>query len=169
MENTTVDNSAELIRLPLWKQALADMRNDGLDYEKSWPVEFFEQRFRTTRDTQQFTFEMLELRQELEREDGYYFRSSENGRLYSIPPAAAHEDIARMFESKMSRYARRSVSLRYATLDNEKADLTDRDRAKLEQGAERASVRLALMSRVKSVERELRKHCPQLLAGKGEE
>lgn len=158
-----VNNSAELVRLPLWKQLIQDMRTDGLDYLKSWPTEFFEKALRSNRNTPQFVFEMLGLRQELEEEDGYYLRSSENGKLYSIPSAADHEEVAVTFEQKLKRYARRSIALRNSTLTNEKAILTDEERRRMQHSLERASIRLALLSRQQSVENSLRQHAPKLL------
>lgn len=152
-----------VIRLPLWQSCLDEMREQGLTYGSSWKAEFFETRLHHKRNDQQFSFEMLSMRQALEEEDGYYLQSSENGAIWEIPQAVGHEEVARHFDQKLRRYAVRSINIRSATLINPKAELSDEERKKIERNLEKASVRLILISRQKSVVNALGKHAPKLL------
>lgn len=154
---------SEVLKLPLWKNCLEKMRAQGFGYGSSWPVDFFEGELRRKRDEQQFAFEMMALKQALEEEDGYYLESSESGKLWSIPAAAAHEDVAKSFEHKMRRYSVRSVAIRAATLTNASATLTDAERQKMEANLERASTRLVLLARQQSIVKKLKQQSPKLL------
>jgi hypothetical protein len=153
----------EAVRLPLWRKVLEQMRADGLEYGKSWPAEFFEKGFRSVRGSSAFAFELMGLRKELEDEDGYYMRSSENGAQFYIVEAEACEEVAQHFETKMKRYARRSLLLRVATLGNEKAKLSEETKAKMDKNAARAGTRLVLLARQDSISEAVRKHAPNLL------
>jgi hypothetical protein len=159
-------NKTETITLPLWKNCLAAMRDDGIDYGKTWQSEYFEQAFRTPRDTQAFVFEMMSLRNTLEKDDGYYLKQLNNGAEYMIQTAVGHEDEASRFDRKVRTYAVRSVNLRSATLMNPKAELSEPERAKMEKGLEIASTRLVLMARQKNITRILTQHAPKLLEKK---
>jgi len=154
---------SEPVKLPLWKNCLEAMREKGFTYGASWPVNFFESQLRTKADSTQFQFEMLQLKCAMEEEDGYYLRSEENGALWSIPAAADHEDVARSFESKMKRYAVRSVALRNSTLTNPDAVLSDAERTRMEAALERASIRMVLMARQKQICRLVFEKKPKLL------
>ena len=149
--------------LPLWKNCLQQMRDDGLEYGKVYPVEYFEKFLRATRDQQSFIFEMMNLKQTVEKEDGYYLKQINSGSEYMIQTAAGHEEEAHRFDSKVRRYAVRSVNLRAATLMNPKAELTDGERAKMEKSLEIASTRLVLMSRQKRIAETIATHAPKLL------
>lgn len=151
------------IKLPLWKSCLDKMRSDGMTYCSHWKAEFFEEHLRCNRDTDQFVFEMLELKQEIEEEDGFYFRQIKNGQAFEIPPAAEHEIVAKTFERKLRRYAVRSISIRSATLSNPQAQLTECERKRMDHNLEQASIRLLLLSRQKSIENVLKERKPQLL------
>ena len=153
----------ELIKLPIWKHCLEIMRGAGMTYGNRWRVEFFEEHLRCKRDSAQFAFEMLALKQAIEEEDGYYLQQIENGAAWSIPAAAEHEDVARGFEQKMRRYAVRSIGIRAATLENPAAELTDGERRKMEANLEKASVRLLLISRQKQVQKVVLGKSPKLL------
>lgn len=152
-----------LVKLPLWKRALEEMIRDGLNYGKSWPVEFYERHFRCNRHERAFGWEMMDLRQCLERDHGYYLRSEENGRLYTIPEAAAHEDVAKSFERRHRRFLRRSFDIRVSTLSNPLAKLEASERNEMNGNMERAAVRLILMDREKSVLDCIKQHAPQIL------
>lgn len=155
---------SEVITLPIWKHCLGVMKADGMTYGSRWPVEFFEKHLRCGRDAAQFAFEMLALKQNIEDDCGYYLQQIESGKFWVIPQAAEHEGVARGFEHRMRRYAVRSISIRSSTLDNPEAKLSNGERAKMESNLEKASVRLLIMSRQKSVEKVLLKREPKLLA-----
>jgi hypothetical protein len=151
------------VKLPLWRTCLKEMREAGFSYDSTWPTEYFEKALHCARDEVQFAFEMLSLRKEVEIEDGYYIRSEENGKRWIITSAPGHEDIAAGFDTKLRRYAVRSVNLRSATLMNPKAQLSDVERARMEKNLEKASVRLVLLSRSVSIAKDVMKHNPKLL------
>lgn len=157
---------SEPARLPLWRNALEQLREDGLAYGKTWTVDFFEHHLRCPRTAKEFAFGMMALKQELEREDGYYLKSEEDGARWSIVAAADHETVASTFDTKVRRYAVRAINLRSATLMNPEANLTAEDRRKMERNLERASLRLVLMSRASSVAAVVAEHSPKLLEKK---
>ena len=141
-----VNNDTALVRLPLWKSFLDGLRQRGeLSYGATWDVSVFESAFRCKADDEQFDFQVLAMRQEVEENDGFYLHQS--GSKFYIPTAAEHEDVARVFETKLKRYSRRAVNIRHATLTNETANLTDEERRKMENGHARAAIRLALLCR----------------------
>lgn len=153
----------ETVKLPLWKNCLDNMREEQFSYGKTWEAEYFEKALRQPRASKQFAFEMLSLKQEIEREDGMYLKSEENGARYSIIAANAHEDVAARFDRKVRSFAVRSINLRSATLLNPDAKLTDDERRRMEHNLERASLRLVLLSRSESAAKVLREHAPAIL------
>lgn len=159
----------ETTTLPLWKNALEEMREAGLDYGQTWTADFFEKHFREKKDTQKFAFEMMALRQELEKDDGFYLKSEESNARWSIVDAPSHEDVAARFDGKVRRFAVRSINLRSATLMNPKAVLTDDERRKMEGNLEKASLRLVLMSRAHSIAEVVKEHEPKLLEKKSKQ
>jgi hypothetical protein len=160
MSEQTMD---EVLRLPLWKGVLDEMREEGLSYDLSWPAEFFEKRLRCDKGTDQFQLQMLAIKQDIEARDGFYLRSSKSGAVWEIPSAPEHEDIAVGLDAKVRRCAVRSINLRAATLMNPDAVLTESERQRMESGLERASIRLVLISRQKSVVDILQANAPKLL------
>lgn len=165
-------NNVEPGEWPIWKICLRKMRSeDQYGYGAVWPTEYFERELSARRDTMDFAFQMLSLRKEIEDEDGYYLQAQtienevtkEKTEQYVIPAAACHEDIAVNFESKMRRYANRSVSLRNATLCNPTAELEDSVRKKMEGRLEIAATRLVLLARERSLGGWVKKHAPKLL------
>jgi hypothetical protein len=157
------NGNVEVLRLPLWRACLDEMRETGFTYQSKWPVEFFEERLRVKRDTQEFAFAMVDLRKAIEEEDGYKLKSSENGRVWSIPTGYGHEGVAHTFDNKVRSYMVRSINIRSATLQNPRAALTITERATMEKNLETASKKLVLVSRAVSISRVLEKHQPKLL------
>jgi hypothetical protein len=139
----------------------------GLKVEMQW----FEKALGAFKDSSAFAFSMLELRGELEHEDGYYLQlqtiqDDETGlrkEVWQIPSAAEHETIAKQFEGKMRRYAHRAVSLRVLTLSNETAQLTDAERSKMETASRIAGTRLVLLKREKAITEFVSKNAPKML------
>ena len=157
---------------PLWRIALNRLREMpdfgyGMKVESQW----FENALGARRDEATFAFAMLELRGELEHEDGYYLQSQtiqddETGlkkEVWQIPSAADHDTVARQFEGKMRRYAHRAFALREATLSNETAVLTDQERAKMDTSSRIAGTRLVLLRREKKITGFLEKNAPKML------
>lgn len=139
------------------------MREAGLEYGQTWPKQFFEEAFRTLVGEPEFAFAMMALRSELEETDGLYLKSEESNSRFSIVAAPDHESVAAKFDTKVRRYAVRSINIRSATLLNPKAELTEEDRKKMEHNLEKASLRLVLMSRAASVQKIVQEHAPKLL------
>lgn len=154
---------SEAVRLPLWKRCLEQMRAEGLGYGKVWKAAFFEEVLRTPRTRPQYSFEMMELKQAIEKEDGYYLQSSESGELWSIPQAPDHEWVCQRIERGIRRDAVRVINLRSATLLNPTAELEEGDRMRMEHNLEKAATRLVLMARQKSVVKALQAAAPKLL------
>lgn len=158
---------------PIWKVALKNLRalpnfGYGLKIETQW----FENQLASHRSTSDFAFQMMELRRELEVEDGYYLQSQTQqdddtgmrAEFYQIPAASEHQNVAQGFEAKMRRYASRSFQIRNKTLNNPTADLSASDRSKMEKSAEIAATRIVLLRREKSALAALTKFAPKLLA-----
>lgn len=149
--------------LPLWKGVLREMIESGLTYGSTYPASYFEKRFKCKRGTGEFIFAMMDLRNALERKHGYYLSSEKDGEMWIVPHGSGHKTVCETFDTKMRRYAARAVHLRAATLDNDKANLTDSERAEMQGDLERASIRLVLISRSTAVHKALKQHAPNLL------
>lgn len=137
----------EPIKHPAWRHALEILRREGLTYGLTIKAERLAELLRADVNTPQFQFGMIELRRRIEMDDGYYLACTESGAAWKIIEADSHEDQARTFDTKVRRYAVRSVNLRSATLMNPDADLKPEVRASMERNLEHAATRLALISR----------------------
>jgi hypothetical protein len=157
---------------PLWRVALAKLRRrEDFGYGMQVEVAWLEKEMSCRRDSSEFAFSMLEMREAIEHEDGFYFGlqtiiESETGlrkEFYNIPSAAEHENVCQNFERKMRRLAGRAVELRNKTLANPEADLTQQQRQKMEKSCEVAAFRTLLLRRERKALGVLRKHAPSLL------
>lgn len=160
-----------ILRLPLWKGCLDEMRKIGLKYGAQFKAEFFEARLRVKRTDPEFDFAVMSIRQAIEEEDGYYVRQSENGAIYEIPSAIGQAEVCNGMDARMKRLAVRAVNLRTATLENPDAQLTAEERKKIEHKLELATWRMLLVSRTKTAVDVIKKHAPRILGPvqKGEE
>lgn len=165
-------NEQDIGQWPLWRICLKNMREaPGFGYGAQWDAAWLEKQLNCTRDSNEFAFAMLELRQGLETEDGYYLESHTivedttgiRKEVWAIPDAEGHGEVACNFETKMRRYASRSVRLRERTLQNPKAVLDASARAKMEKKQEIAATRLVLLAREKTICDYVRKSKPKLL------
>jgi hypothetical protein len=160
---------------PLWRVALVNLRNRsdfgyGMQVEVSW----LEKEMCCRRETSEFAFNMLEMREAIEQEDGFYFGlqtiiEPETGvrkEFYFIPSAAEHENVCANFERKMRRLAGRAVDLRNKTLSNPDAEMTEQQRQKMEKSCEVAAFRTLLLQRERKALGVIRKHAPKLLEKK---
>jgi hypothetical protein len=163
---------SEITKETPWRVAIATMRaQETYGYGATWDTPFFEKLLAAKRDTADFAFGMMDLRAAMEAEDGYYLRAqtidleNEKKRVeqWVIPAASEHEGVARMFEGKMNRYARRSVNIRALTLANKDANLSDADKSKMESALRIASTRLVLLRREQSIGKWVEKNAPKLL------
>ena len=106
---------------------------------------------------------MLNLKQAIEEEDGYYLEQLEAGNIWRIPDAAQHEDVCRGFERRMRNYAARAITLRNRVLTNDQAVLTEEQRKSMDKAAEIAAMRRILLRRERSVIACVKEHKPKLL------
>lgn len=162
-------NNDPIGKYPLWLEAHKRMRDEGMTYESQWPVEWFEAILKCPRDSQEFVFSIMALRDAIEDEDGYYLRQMESGTLFKIPDAEMHGEICKGFERRLRSFAARAVILRNRTLANPKAVLSDVARKRIEKEAEIAAMRRILLHREKSVIKCVREHKPKLLTDQSEE
>ena len=151
------------IKHPTWKHALDVLREKGLAYGQTITCKELASLMRCTPESPQFAFGMISLRHAIEHEDGYYMRSIDSGAAFRIVAAEEHENVAETFDSKVRRFAVRSINIRSATLMNPNANLTDATRARMESQLEKASIRLALISRAGSVVKGLGDKAQKLL------
>ena len=162
-KNEILDENIKVERLPLWKNVLKNMRDDGLAYGKVWPASYFEAWLMCEHNSREFDFAMLSIKSQIETEDGYYLQSSNDGNLWSIPSAADHETVCERFDRNVKSFAIRAVLLRDSTLANPTAQLTDQERAKMEKRMEIAGNRLALLNKTATITRAIKKRSPKLL------
>jgi hypothetical protein len=152
---------------PLWKALALDLENDpNFTYGWSCTVEWLEAQLKCKRDTSEFAFAMISLRNYTETEHGYYIASEEGGKRYTVPEPFGHEDVAQRFDRRVRRYAVRSVALRSATLMNDQAKLSDTERQTMETNLEHSATRLVLLSRAKGIADHIKKTAPKLLQSK---
>lgn len=156
---------------PLWKAVLGEMRKlPGYGYGFQVPISWLELRLGCKSNTQAFSFQMLEIRAEVEYDDGYSLQirtvHDADGNatcIAQIPSAIGHEDVAGSWEAKMRRYATRALQIRERTLGNETAQLTPEEKERIEKAAQIAATRIILLRREKSVAEYINKHAPKLL------
>jgi hypothetical protein len=159
---------------PLWKAALAKLRGlPEFGYGLTLDVLWFERELNCQRDTTEFTFALLNIRQQVESENGYYLQSQtvrddETGtkrEIVQIPCAADHENIAHGFETRMRSYSTRAVDLRVKTLANPEAiaSMTAEQKAHMEKAMEIAAVRTVLIRRERSIVKWIKFNSPKLL------
>jgi hypothetical protein len=156
-----VSANGTLTRLPVWKNALAAMLAQGLDFERSWPVEFFENHFKAKFGSTEFQFAMLPLREAIKDDHKRYLRGRENGQLWDIPPAMYVEALAKRYRKQARRRAVVEVNLRTGALTD--AELSAQERQVMETGLERACVRLVLQARERAIVKLVKRHAPKLL------
>ena len=156
---------------PLWKAVLGELRKlPGFGYGFQVPVSWLEMKLGCKADSRAFAFQMLEIRAEVEYDDGYSLQirtihdSDGNASVIAqIPSAVGHEDVAGSWEAKMRRYANRAFQIRERTLCNEAANLSQEDKARMEKASQIAATRIILLRREKSVTEYINKNSPKLL------
>jgi hypothetical protein len=140
-ENQT-DSSGEVVRLPLWKNALDKMRETGIGYGVVFDAKFFEEELRSKRDEMNFGLGMSAIRRELEK-DGYYITGrGQKGNQFVIVPPESNANV-------MGSYARQALdalSRGFILGTNTRLDtLEKRDRDRHESLLAKMATRLALM------------------------
>lgn len=152
-----MEENSNVVKLPLWRSCLEDMRQEGLNYGKTFTVEWIEGKLRSKKDSVQFGIAVSRIRQELEK-DGYYLNGSgatKNG-LYCLQQEAANLATMKRHNRRSRRYVMRQIRLGHGTLENTLASLlTDGERKRIEQGTHRAELQLLFMRRTESVNKAL--------------
>lgn len=156
--NQTQNN--EPIRLPLWKNALDELRHGGINYGQTIESEWFEEQLRTSRDTMQFGLAVSNIRRELEK-DGYYLSGrGQKGDQFVILQPSANAKVMQNYSRAAMDAIKRGVILGTNTrLDT--LDQTERDRH--ERVLEKMATRAALLSRSKQVADLVAQHRPKML------
>lgn len=155
----------------LWRVCLKRLRaHDGFGYGLTIPTAWFEEQLAAQQLTQDFAFAMMRLREAIEENDGYYLEAAtirdkegETQKVFRIPSAGEHEEVARGMERRLKKLSRRANDIRVATLNNPEAVLSDAEKNRMESAQRIAATRLVLLAREKSVVNALQKHAPKLL------
>lgn len=150
----------ELIRLPLWKNALEEMQKTGITHGQTWDAEFFEKQLRCTRDEMKFGLAISEIRRELEK-DGFYLsgRGQKGNQFVVLPPECNMEVMAAYQRSAIDALKRGVILGTNTRLDM----LSDADRAKHQRVLERMATKAVLMQRSTAIIKAINETNPKLL------
>lgn len=153
----------ELVRLPLWKNALEQMRKQGIAHGQTWDAEFFEKELRCQRDEMKFGLGISEIRRELEKDGFYLSGRGQKGNQFVVLPPESNADIMAGYQRAALDALKRGVVLGTNTrLDT----LSDSDRRRHEGMLERMAMRAVLMQRSRQVTKFLRENGSKLLEEK---
>ena len=152
---------AEVIRLPLWRHCLDELRKAGIAYGKTFPAEFFETHLKSKRNEMQFGLDVSNIRRELEK-DGYYLSGrGQNGTQFVILQAAKNGDQMQHYGRAAADALKRGVILGTNTrLDA----LSPQDRKRHEGILERLAIQSVLLNRSTSIRKHLEKTKPKLIS-----
>lgn len=150
----------DVVRLPLWKACLDDMREEVVEYSKVYSAEFFEEKLKAPRDSMQFSLGISKIRHEL-KNDGFYLSGrGQKGNSFVILPPESNADVMRSYSRAASQALSNGVILGTNTrLDS----LTPSQRKKHESLLEKMAVKAVLMQRSKQVFAVVTKVEPKLL------
>lgn len=156
----TNDSDMPIVRLPLWKNALDEMRKAGITHGQVWDAEFFEKELKCQRDDMKFGLAISEIRRELEK-DGYYLSGrGQKGNQFVVLPPESNSDVMLQYQRAAVDALKRGVILGTATrLDS----LSDADRKKHEGILQRMATRAVLMQRSQSIAKAIQETKPSLL------
>lgn len=139
-----IEPNPNVVRLPLWKNALESMQQDGLAHGKTYKTEFFEEHLKCTREDMRFGLAISEIRRELEK-DGYYLSGrGQQGNQFVILPPENNADVMLGYQRAAIDALKRGVVLG----TNTRLDLLKpSDRQRHERMLERMATKAALMNR----------------------
>lgn len=150
----------EIVRLPLWKNALDEMRGDGITYGKVYEADFFEKHLRCTRDEMKFGLAVSEIRRELEKDGFYLSGRGQKGAQFIILMPESNSDVMAAYQRAALDSLKRGVILGTNTrLDS----LSDSDRRKHEALLQKMATKCVLMQRAGKIAEALEKSAPALL------
>jgi len=154
------EQEAELVRLPLWKNALEEMRKKGMHYGQAWDSEFFEKQLKCLRTEMKFGLGISEIRRELEKDGFYLSGRGQKGNQFVILQPESNADIMAGYQRAALDALKRGVVLGTNTrLDT----LSDSDRRRHEGMLERMAMRAVLMQRSGQISKVIKEHSPELL------
>lgn len=152
--------SNEVVRLPLWKSCLDNIRNAGVVYGQTFTAEYFEKQLRVTRDSMQFGLAISEIRRELEKDGFYLSGRGQKGNQFVILPAESNADVMQHYSRAALDALKRGVILGTNTrLDT----LSVQDRRKHESTLEKMAIRVSLMRRSHQIYKAVKSTKPELL------
>lgn len=151
----TEQNQDGPVRLPIWKNALDEMRKQGLHYGKTYPAEWFETQLRAQRNTMPFGLGISEIRRELEH-DGYFLSGrGQKGNQFVILEPESNQDVMKCYGRAALNALQRGVILGTNTrLDT----LSAEQRRKHQSLLEKMAVRVALVKHAGKVVASLTKN-----------
>lgn len=153
-------NENEVLRLPLWKNALEAMRESGLAHGQVWEAEFFEGHLKCTREDMKFGLSISEIRRELEKDGFYLSGRGQKGAQYVILPPECNADVMAQYQRAAIDALKRGVILGTNTrLDT----LSDSDRRRHEGMLEKLATRAVLMQRSGQIAKAIKESNPKLL------
>lgn len=155
-----MQNENEIRRLPLWKNVVDQMREEGIEFGKTYSADFFEKGLSRKRDEMQFGLAISEIRRELEHDGFYLDGRGGKGDQFVIRPAQDNVAVMQGYNRRALDALKRGVILG----TNTPLQLLDAaNRKRHESLLERMAVRSVLMQRTASVVTLLQKHQPKLL------
>lgn len=136
------------------------MREEGIEFGKTYPSDYFEKSLSRKRNTMEFGLAISEIRRELEKDGFYLSGRGQKGDQFVILPAEDNVSVMQGYNRRALDALKRGVILGTNTplqlLDSE-------NRKRHEALLERMAVRTILIQRTQSVVDTLRKHQPKLL------
>jgi len=152
--------SNEVIRLPLWKNALEEMRKEGITHGKTYDAAWLEERLKCSREDMRFGLAVSEIRRELEKDGFYLSGRGQKGNQFVILPPESNADVMLGYQRAAIDCLKRGVILGTNTrLDS----LKDTDRRRHEALLERIATKAVLMQRSQQCARILGETSPKLL------
>lgn len=157
---TETNEQTAVVRLPLWKNALDLLVQQGLSYGQTIPATWFEEQLRCKRDDMRFGLSVSEIRRELEKLGFYLSGRGQKGSQFVILAPEANSDKMQSY----SRVASDALSRGVILGTNTRLDLlSDQDRRKHEGILQRMATKAVLIRRAESVRKIVNKHEPKLL------
>ena len=129
------------------------MREQGIEHEKVFTVEWLAKMLRFDADSMAFGIAISDIRRELEQ-DGFYLNGyGQNGESYQILHARDNHKVMERYQRQAMDSFRRAVILGGMT---DTSSLTEEEKRKHEKVLSRAAIRLALTKRSTQVDRILK-------------
>lgn len=151
----------ETRRLPLWKNCLDVMRQQGVEYGKEFSTAFFEAELSQPAHSMRFSIDISRIRRELEKDGFYLSGQGMNGHAFVVVPAADNHEVMKRYLRQSRDLTVRSVTLGSATALDQ---LTESERMRHMQVLERAQVRQALTGKTEGrIHKLVNKTEPSLL------